>query len=409
MKQNDLMSDALRLALAGMGRTSPNPSVGAIIAREGKVVSAGSTRAYGGDHAEVTAIKQARQDLRGAEMFVTLEPCCHQGKTPPCTGAIIEAGLSRVHIPLLDPNPLVAGKGALALREAGIEVVFRRDMASRAADLIRPFKKFIMRKRPFIILKLALTLDGHTATGAGDSKWISNDCSRFVTHRLRSLCDAVIVGRNTLAADDPSLTVRFGDFPAEVRDAFRLDEFHIEGYDNYLLRALTGSGEGLFGAKEPLRVAFGLPDDISWKANFFRSDNYLILESSDRRAALLDGGPHSERLRAEADAGRLLFLREADAGGRVIEAQEELARRGIMIALLEGGSTLAGSFLDAGEIDQFLFFIAPRIAGAGKPALTGRGVEFIRDALELQDISTAWLKGDLMYGGYRELYNFETM
>ena len=229
------MTDALRLALAGMGRTSPNPSVGAVIVRGEAIVSTGRTGPYGGDHAEVSAIRTARQDLRGAEMYVSLEPCCHHGKTPPCTDAIIGAGITRVHIPLLDPNPMVAGKGALALREAGVEVVIRRDLASSAADLIRPFKKFILRKRPFTVLKLALTLDGRTATAGGDSRWISNDWSRFVAHRLRSLCDAVIVGKNTLAADNPSLTVRLGDFPPEVADSFRLDEFPVRGYDNYLL------------------------------------------------------------------------------------------------------------------------------------------------------------------------------
>jgi diaminohydroxyphosphoribosylaminopyrimidine deaminase/5-amino-6-(5-phosphoribosylamino)uracil reductase len=408
-KEKDFMADALRLALAGMGRTSPNPSVGAVIARGGTLVSTGRTGPYGGDHAEVSAIKAARQDLRGAEMHISLEPCCHHGRTPPCTDAIIAAGISRVHIPLLDPNPLVAGKGALALREAGVEVVIRRDLASSAADIIRPFRKFIMRKRPFTVLKLALTLDGRTATEGGDSRWISNDCSRFVAHRLRSLCDAVIVGKNTLAADNPSLTVRLGDFPPEVADAFRLDGFSIGGYDNYLLRAITGPGEGLFGTKEPLRVAFGLPANPDWKANFFRTDNYLVLESEVRRAALLENCPGAARLRAEADAGRLVFLPGDSPAGLAAVGQEELARRGVMIAMLEGGSTLAGAYLDAGEIDQFLFFIAPRIAGAGRPALAGRGADVIRETLELKDVSTAWLRGDLMYCGYSHPYNFEMM
>ena len=156
-------------------------------------------------------------------------------------------------------------------------------------------------------------------------------------------------------------------------------------------------------------MAFGLPENPDWTANFFRTDNYLLLEGEGRRAALLDHGPEAERLRAEADAGRLVFLPGDSPAGIAAAGQEELARRGVMIAMLEGGSTLAGAFLDAGEIDQFLFFIAPRIAGAGRPALAGRGGDFIRDSLELKDVSTAWLRGDLMYGGYRDPYNFEMM
>ncbi|HPA70732.1 MAG TPA: bifunctional diaminohydroxyphosphoribosylaminopyrimidine deaminase/5-amino-6-(5-phosphoribosylamino)uracil reductase RibD [Spirochaetota bacterium] len=405
----DFMAEALRLALAGMGRTSPNPSVGAVIARDGNIVATGSTREYGGDHAEVSAIKAAGGNLRGAEIFVSLEPCCHHGKTPPCTEAIIAAGISRVHIPLLDPNPLVAGKGVQALRDAGVEVVLRGDMAPGAADIIRPFKKYILRKRPFTVLKMALTLDGRTATAGGDSKWISNDWSRLVAHRLRSLCDAVIVGSNTLAVDNPSLTVRFGDFPHEVHESFRLDEFRVEGYDNYLLRALTGPGEGVFAPREPLRVAYGLPDNPDRGWNFFRTDNYLVLERVARRAALLDGGPAARWLRDAHDAGRLVFLPAGSPEETIAAGQEVMARRGVMFAMLEGGSTLAGSFLDAGEIDQFIFCIAPLVAGAGRPSLAGRGADKIRDALELKDMSSAWLKGDLLYGGYRASYNFESM
>ncbi len=402
------MEEALKLALSCMGATSPNPPVGAVIVMGGEVLSRGRTGPYGSAHAEVAALRAAGKDLRGAEMYVSLEPCCHRGKTPPCTDAIIRAGIARVHIPVLDPNPLVAGKGLLALRSAGVDVVLQRDAAPAASDLIRPFKKYILRKRPFTLLKLAMTLDGHTATASGDSQWISNPYSRYYVHRLRSLCDAVVVGRNTLELDNPSLTVRYDEFPDEVLQAFNVDGFTLEGYDNYPVRSLLGPGEGLFGAREPLRIAFGLPDGMEG-AHFFRTDKYLILESEERREALLRDNSGSSRIRRDQEEGRICFLPGETPVERVLAAQEELARRGLMFILLEGGGTLAGAFNDAGEIDQYMFVIAPKISGGGRGAVSGRGAGLMRESRILTNVSTARLKGDLLYCGYKEDYNFEMM
>ncbi len=402
------MDRALDLAFGGMGRTSPNPSVGAVIVRDGKIISEGTTAPCGGDHAEVSAIKNAKGDLRGARMYVTLEPCCHIGKTPPCTKAIIESGISGVFLPLLDPNPCVAGKGVMELKQAGVEVSIMGERASKAADILRPFKKLILRKRPFVILKLALTMDGRTATDRGDSRWISGEYSRYAVHRLRSLCDAVIVGKNTLLADNPSLTVRLDDFPEKVADVFRLDGFPLSGYDNFFLSKLMGPGNAEFRNREPLRVLMGMPDENAWDGNFFRTDNYLIF-GSEREADNLQGRGDAIRIIKERDAGRIVFLSDASPVERIVEAQEELARRGVMTALLEGGASLAGSFFDAGEIDQFLFFIAPLVAGSGKPAMAARGTGMMRDSLGIKDISSVWLGGDVLYGGYRDPYNFEMM
>ncbi len=406
------MQEALDIAFSQMGMTSPNPAVGAVVVKDDRIISTGGTCPAGLDHAEIVALKAAcRLDgpdfcnsLEGAEIYVSLEPCSHYGKTPPCTEAIISAGIKRVHIPLLDPNPLVAGKGVQKLREAGVDVVVHHDAAPVAADLIRPFKKMILRKKSYVIHKCAMTLDGKIATSGGDSKWISSPYSRFVSHRLRQKVDAVIVGMNTFLNDNPSLTIRFDEFDEEIHSFFRKGTPGILGRENIFFKKLLASEEGIFPA--PLRVLAGIPEKINGTSNFFADSNYLVFESPRRFDEL-------QRKKANAleklDPDRIRVAPSDDPVQLPSFILTELALSGIMFAMLEGGSLLAGSFFDAGEIDQFLYVKAPKIIGSGIAPIAAAERSLMSEAGMVHDISVAMTGPDVIVTGYREKYNFEMM
>ncbi len=394
------METALKTAFRQMGRTSPNPPVGAVIVKDGTVIATGGTGPCGSCHAEIDALAAAGASCVGADMYVSLEPCSHFGRTPPCTEAIIRAGIHRVHLPALDPNPLVSGKGVAGLKTAGVEVVFEEEWAEQAVDLIRPFKKYILRHRPFILSKSAVTLDGRIAAKGGDSRWISSEQSRYLVHKLRAKVDAIIVGKTTFIHDNPALNVRLGSFRADVASYFRDRTPAMGGRRNYLLHLLMTEEIGEPGA--PLRVVIGLPREIDPASALFADGNYLFFE---RREA-------ADRIVREGGKVGALNLHLVDAASpreEIAAIQEELHRRGVMFVLLEGGGRLAGSFLDAGEIDQFLYIITPKIAGDGLPSLAATGVDEIRDALVLKDVTTVQVQDDLLYCGYREPYHFEVM
>lgn len=391
---------ALEIAFQRAGRTSPNPPVGAVIVRNGTIIAEGGTGPYGSHHAEVNAIRNAAEQVRGADLYVTLEPCSHVGKTPPCTQAVIEAGIARVFCPLVDPNPLVSGRGLAALREAGVEVHIMNDLAPGALDLIRPFKKHILRKRPFVIAKNAVTLDGRIATTAGDSRWISGGVSRRAVHRLRSRVDACVVGKNTLVRDDPSLDVRFGDF-----EGIPPTDTVMMGRDNFYLRQVL-SGVPIEDYENPLRVIVGLPDDLTRPYRAFRDEKHVVYERRVTFAARAAAHP------AWARQAERLNLELIDAASPVEEiplVMNDLARRGVLAAVLEGGGGLAGSFFDAGEIDQFITFVAPRVAGNGIASLLARGADRMDESLDLHDVSVVMVGADVMIAGYREAYHFEMM
>jgi diaminohydroxyphosphoribosylaminopyrimidine deaminase/5-amino-6-(5-phosphoribosylamino)uracil reductase len=401
------MMQALELAFGAMGSTSPNPAVGAIIVKNGVVMGRGSTGPCGGPHAEIRAIQDAGGSLEGAEMYVSLEPCCHYGKTPPCTDAIIRSGIRKVYLPILDPNPLVAGKGVLALGQSGVDVEIVRDAAQLAADLLRPFRKYIMRKKPFVVHKVAMTLDGHIATQSGDSRWISSDSSRCLAHRARLLADAVVIGGNTMRTDNPALTVRLSDFDEGVKASLAETAGNIEGYDNFFLKMLLRFPEGA-QRDAPERVVVGLPDDLELHRRFFADDQYLFFVAEEKRKELArraDGA----RIAEEIEKGKIVFVPGHDRLARVGAVMDELYRRGMMLVLLEGGSALAGSFFDAGEIDHYLYFIAPRVFGRGMPPIAGDGVEAVRESAPVCDVSTVRIAGDVLYSGYAMPYNFEMM
>lgn len=276
MKKDKFMEKALDIAFHHIGKTSPNPAVGAVVVRDGSVISTGGTCPAGSDHAEVTAIKAASQlstceagmKLEGSEIYVSLEPCSHFGKTPPCTDAIINAGIRKVHIPILDPNPLVAGKGVQKLKEAGIDVVIHHEYADAAGDLIRPFKKMILRNKTYLVHKCAMTLDGKIAAPTGDSKWISSPYSRFLAHRLRQKVDAVIIGKNTMVLDNPALTIRLNDFDESVHEYFYNNVIKTVGRDNYFFNKLLSPEDENF--PQPLRVLIGIPDTLNKDSLFWK-------------------------------------------------------------------------------------------------------------------------------------------
>lgn len=397
----DFMRMACEAAFGAFGGTSPNPAVGAVIARGRERVSIGSTMACGMDHAEVCAIRGAAgRDLAGAELYVTLEPCCHHGKTPPCTDAIIQAGIARVYLPVLDPNPRVAGKGVDALRAAGVEVIMMPEFASAAIDLIRPFSKYIQTGRAFILHKSAMTLDGRTATHAGNSQWISSDHSRYIVHRIRSLVDAVIIGCGTLVADNPTLNARPDSFHPAVGRYFSAGEYRFGGRENFLLERIFAA-PSIAARPAPWRVIMGLPGRIDMSYNVFFDDRVLIYADASRResVSLRDDAPIVRRL---IETGSLVFCEGAGPAERARFAAADLASRGVVYAMLEGGARTAGSFYDAGEIDEFLYIIAPKMIGGGLPVVAGTGAETIADGIVLHDVSCAYVNGDVMYHAYRD-------
>ncbi|MCP4136166.1 MAG: bifunctional diaminohydroxyphosphoribosylaminopyrimidine deaminase/5-amino-6-(5-phosphoribosylamino)uracil reductase RibD [bacterium] len=405
------METALRLGYENIGTTSPNPSVGAVIVKNKKIIATGATCPVGSDHAEVAAIKNARESLEGAHIYVSLEPCSHYGKTPPCTKAIIEAGIARVFIPILDPNPLVAGKGVAALREAGIDIVVMHELSGYAADLVRPFKKSILRHKPFIINKSALTLDGKIATAKGDSRWISSTYSRFIVHKLRAKVDAVIVGKNTLHMDNPTLSVRFDDFDNTIQSYFHdtdctmgLQRLHMEGRDNFFIKNLLTAP--VTDYVPPLRVVVGLPDVLDPALNIFFDDSYVIFSTRERFNRVISGNSDSKAI------ANKMNIELIDGETREEQVESILSRlkdRGVMLALLEGGGGISGSFFNANEIDQFLYFIAPKVAGHGRSPVLGMEKETMSEALDMRDVSSVFIKGDILYNGYKDPYNFEMM
>lgn len=352
------MRRALHLAEHGRGSVEPNPLVGAVVVRDGTVVGEGWHQAFGKAHAEVLALSQAGAAARGAALYVTLEPCCHRGKTPPCTDAVIAAGIARVVMAMEDPFPQVAGQGAECLRNAGIQVVLGL-CATEARQLNAPYLKLLTTGVPYVHAKWAMTLDGKIATRGGDSKWISNEASRRRAHELRGRMDAIIVGIDTALADDPLLTAR----PP--------------------------------GPRTPCRVVL---------------DSQARLPLQSKLATTARQTPTlvvvSERAPAERIAGlRAIGCEILEVSGRpdVAGLLPELGRRRWTNVLVEGGAAVLGSFLDAGAIDAVHVFIAPKLIGGrqAKTPVAGLGVERLADALQLMCWRVLELDGDVLIEGER--------
>lgn len=348
------MRRALELAERGRGHVEPNPLVGAVVVRDGHNVGEGWHQRYGQAHAEVNAFTAAGEAARSATLYVTLEPCCHHGKTPPCTDAVLRAGIRRVVAAMADPFPQVSGKGVELLRRAGVEVAVGV-LESGSRRLNAPYLKLLARGRPWVHAKWAMTLDGKIATASGDSKWISNQASRHRVHELRGRMDAIIVGGGTVRADDPLLTAR----PPGPRTATRV--------------VLEGRAEIPPGC-QLIRTAREAP--------------VLIVRSRQRQEP-----SDVEVVELPADNDRVA----------VPALLDELGRRRMTNVLVEGGSAVLGSFLSAGEIDEVHVFIAPKLAGGAeaKSPIGGAGVERIADALQLDRWTVEQIEGDIFVHGWR--------
>lgn len=350
---------AMQLAGNAIGRTSPNPLVGAVIVKDNRVVGCGWHRKAGTPHAEVHALNQAGELAQGADVYVTLEPCAHYGKTPPCAKALVKAKVKNVYGGLLDVNPKVAGKGFKILEDAGIHVEygFLQDELRKQNEV---FFKWIEHKKPFIVLKAAMTLDGKIATATGQSKWITNETSRAYGYKLRDIYDGIMVGINTVIEDNPMLTARVD------------------------------------GGKNPIRIVVDSSLRIDINANVVQDKSAkTIVATTDK-----------------ADKDKILKLQAQDVDVIVVDKDENdkvdieklldiLGQQNICSILVEGGATLSGSFVAKKLVDKVYFFIAPKIVG-GKEAKTpvaGTGILILQEALALKDIQIEKLEEDILIIG----------
>lgn len=335
------MRRARDLAEQGRGLVEPNPMVGCLIVKNGQVIGEGFHRRFGDAHAEVEALRNCREDPAGAAAIVSLEPCCHFGKTPPCTQALCDAGIAQVFIGLKDPNPIVSGGGMEQLKQAGMQVhsgILHEELAFQNAG----FLKLMRDQQPWVIAKYAMTLDGNIATRSGNSQWISNDECRARVHRLRGQVDGIIVGSNTVAVDNPSLTAR----PA--------------------------------GARVPTRIVFdsNLKIDLNSKLVSTASE-FPTLVFTHRNAP-------SEKVDSLKRASVEVIPYSGGYAERIGFALQELGQRKLTNVLLEGGSRLMGEFFQANQLDEVWAFVAPRLIGSGIPPLQFSGINTIAEGKELQ-------------------------
>lgn len=363
MEQSELdrwhMRRALELAVLGQGHVEPNPMVGCVIVQGAEIIGEGWHRRFGEAHAEVEALQIAGPRAKGATMLVTLEPCCHHGKTPPCTDAILAAQIRRLVVAQQDPFPAVDGGGLARLRAAGIEVeVGLLEEEARAVNA--PYLKLLAAGRPWVLAKWAMTLDGRTASRTGSSQWISNEDSRRLAHGLRGRVDAIVVGRETARMDDPLLTAR----PPGPRTATRVvvDTRASLASDSQLVRT----------AREvPLMVAVG----------------------SSARA--------SERRRLQKAGCEVLVCESETRGGRLDQLLAELGRRRMTNVLVEGGGQLLGTLLDIGQIDEVHVFLAPKLLGGetARSPIDGDGIAQVAQALPIRSPQWQQIGGDLYLSG----------
>ena len=355
---SEYMRVALEEADAALGTTSPNPAVGAVLVRDGRIVGRGHTQPPGGPHAEVMALREASDAARGATMYVTLEPHNHQGRTPPCTEAIIEAGVTAVRYAIDDPNPLVAGSGATRLREAGIEVT-SGDGAAESARLLEGYLHHRATGRPLVIVKYASSLDGRIASASGDARWVSGPEARAWVHHLRTKVDAIMVGSGTALADDPELTAR---------------------------------PEGVEEPHQPLRIVVDAQGRLPATARVLGRGSLIATTEASRadwRAALAATG--AEVLTLPSD-GRYVSLEAL---------LDSLGERGVLGMIVEGGGGLLGALFDQRMVQRLYAVIAPVIIGAAEApsAVSGSGARVMADAPRLRDLSVERLGEDTLISG----------
>jgi diaminohydroxyphosphoribosylaminopyrimidine deaminase/5-amino-6-(5-phosphoribosylamino)uracil reductase len=354
------MARALELAKKGKGRTSPNPAVGAVIVRGNRIVGEGYHRKAGTAHAEVVALKKAGEAARGATIYVTLEPCCHTDKrTPPCTDALIKAGIRHAVVAVRDPNPRVAGRGIRLLRKAGIETT-TGIMKEEAFRLNEDFAKFITTGMPFVTLKIAQSLDGKIAASSGDSKWITGEKARRHVHQMRNEYDAIMVGLGTVLSDDPSLDCR------------------------------------IRGGRNPYRVIVDSSLGIPMNAKLLSHDDSRTVIATTQNA------PAGKKEKLLASGVSVITVKGRSKHVDLRALMQELGRLGIMSVMIEGGSRLAGSAIRDGIVDKVMFYVAPRIIGGDDavPSVGGVAPRFIKDSTLLEDLTVSKNGQDILIEGY---------
>ena len=353
------MKRAVSLARQALGTTSPNPAVGAVVVKDGVVLGAGHTQPPGSHHAEIEALQAAGESSRGATLYTTLEPCCIFGRTPPCTQAIIAAGIAEVQVAAVDPNPRVSGKGNSELEASGLRVEVGEE-AEAAGELYEAFAKYINTGLPFVTAKFAMSLDGKIATHSGDSRWVTGPQARSVVQQIRRESDAVMVGINTVLADDPQLTAR------------------------------NGQGEPL--ARQPLRVILDSQCRTPPDARMLREPGNTLVVTA--------GNPPNQQVERLKAAGSEVLPSVSTPGGRIDlnQVMAELGQREIVSLLVEAGGTLQGSLFDAWLVDKVMAFIAPVIIGGIQAASPVEGIGASRMAetwrltrTNLQAVGPDWL------------------
>lgn len=340
----DYMNLALKLALKAKGKTSPNPLVGALVVKNGKIIGRGFHARAGLAHAEIVALDEAGKNAKGASLYVTLEPCAHTGRTPPCINRIIGSGIREVVVGMIDPNPLNNGRGIMLLKQSNIKVRVGI-LTERLKEINESFIKYITTRIPYITVKVAQSLDGRIATRTGDSKWITSDKSRAFAHRIRKNYDAIMVGVNTVLRDNPSLNA-------------------------------------WFSGKKLIKVIVDSNLSISENSNIFANDSQVIIITLASRP-----GQETENRKNLSAKAKILEVKEKAGQINLRDALKKLASLGITNIIVEGGGTLIGSLFDERLVDRILFFISPKIIG-GKDAVSsvmGSGIKRIDQAIKLRD------------------------
>ena len=355
------MHKAFELAKKGIGRVNPNPLVGAVIVKNDKIIGEGYHEYFGGPHAEVNAFRSAKESVEGATMYVTLEPCSHFGKTPSCAKDIVKNKIKKVVIGTLDANPLVSGRGVKILEDNNIEIDSGY-LCEELTELNRIFFKFIQLKTPYVVMKAAMTLDGKIASRTGDSRWVSNEKSRMKTHELRNELAGIMLGVDTVIADDPMLTSRLNE------------------------------GKG----RNPVRIVLDSRARIPLEAK--------ILNTADQARTILavTEKADSKKIRIiESKGNQILMAKSKDGKVDLNDLMLKLGEQNIDGILLEGGATLNYSALQSGIVDELVFFIAPKIIGGAeaKSPVEGNGIKLMKNAIELHDIKYEQLGQDLMLKG----------
>ncbi|MFC2022813.1 bifunctional diaminohydroxyphosphoribosylaminopyrimidine deaminase/5-amino-6-(5-phosphoribosylamino)uracil reductase RibD [Chloroflexota bacterium] len=360
----DYMEQALSLAKLAMGQTSPNPAVGAVVVNGDAIVGQGYTQPAGSHHAEVMALNQAGERAKGGVLYVTLEPCCHYGRTPPCTRQILDAGITEVHLATLDVNPLVSGQGKKELESRGVGV-YVGEHEEQAREVVEAYARFITTGMPFVTVKFAASLDGKIATRAGESRWISGEESRKRVHNLRYTSDAIMTGVNTILADDPQLTAQcWGDRGGTAR-------------------------------KQPLRVIVDSRGRTPLSSRIFGVPGKTLIALGQQAAP-------QEAAAFTAVGAEVVELPSPDGRVDLEKLLKALGERQITSVLMEAGGTLFGSLFDSRLVDKVVAFIAPVIIGGAeaRTAVEGRGVDNLLESFRLRRVQVDRLGDDLMVSGY---------